>query len=102
MGKLFKAAQKHSYAKATFKLGDESIELLVKLFNEKDYENELKIFRSGDNSKGAAALASYFLDPETLEPAIDPKELLSEDWKNADTMRLFDLFIKVNSGAEGN
>jgi len=102
MGKLFDAAKKHSYSKATFCIGEEKIELLVKLFGANEYDKQLGTFQAGDNKKAAEVLSSYFLDPDTLKPALTAEELLSDEWKNADSLRLFQLFLDVNLGKEGN
>ena len=102
MGKLFDSAKKHSHAKASFKIGDVEHKLLVKLFNVEDYNKQIEVFNHGDNQKAAETMAGYFLDPDTLEPIVTAEELLSNDWKNADTTRLFNLFMDVNNGAEGN
>ena len=102
MGKLIDSAKKHSHAKMSFKMGEDEHELLVKLFSNDKYNEQLEVFKSGDNEKAAGVLASYFLDSKTLEPIITAEELLSKDWKNADTARLFDVFINANNGVEGN
>jgi hypothetical protein len=96
--RLIDASKKHGHQEAVFEIGKEKIPVLVRLLSEVEYTDAMNVFGSGDNIKAAKMLASMFLDPSNMKPTVTEEELRSDDFKNADTMRLFNLFCDVNNG----
>jgi hypothetical protein len=102
MGKLTESAKKHRFATAFFQLGEDSHELKIKLFSSSKYKEVIEKVTCEDDEVCAAEIATLFMDPETLEPALTAEDILSDNWTTHDLSRLLKLFMDVNSGTEGN
>jgi len=96
--RLIDASKKHGHQEAVFEIGKEKIPVLVRLLGEAEYTEAMQTFGSGDNVAAAKMLASIFINPSDMKPAVTEAELRSDEFKNADVMRLFNLFCDVNNG----